>query len=964
MKLLRRGLALFLSIALVFSLVAVMASSNWVGRTSLGMLSRYYETGSLSDEDAAGVISTVDGDPGGKSYGAYMFASKTGTVKAFIQWCLSDNPSNSAAYAIGEKLHTAYYSGGEGCGPLFDQAWKELATNDKSAFFSAQEAFVKSDLYDEAIKLICATYPAFNINNYSVALKNVIWSRAVHHGPSGAASVVIRAFNAMGGFFNQPEGDLIVAIYRESGRVVDAATLAAETNGGTAKGLMGDTMAAKYGVDGKILRYWYGSSGPVQVSVYRRLNVNEPADALSMLQTNAYVNAPLSEGSYTVSLKKDASTLVLGLAEGAAKVVNTAGDDAATAAKFTLNYLSGVGAYTISTTVTNADNTVSTLRLDATTAGSDGFGAVNLSKPTASDTQLWYIDSDGGVKNKATGTYLSCKNDKLVVVGNDGAPMTVTVKAAASDNDLTETFTQVLPEGSTDTPQTLAVTFVVGDNGTIAEGSTASFETGTSSDFTVAQLHKVTPKEGWTFDGWFTEGGMQVTAGAMGAAGTLTLYAHYTSTSTVAPAVWTFSPVVEDMSDFALRQVVYPNEESELHVNDSGFPVRGIISCSGTISSVTLAVKTSKGAVVSYANCTATPKATYYDLSRMDSSISYSKLTEGDYTYTLSATVDGKTFTFIESDFTVDKALTTGGSSSSGSDEYFTVTFDAGENGTCAVVSKSYSLDSVIYGSLPSVTPNSGWGFAGWYTEYGEQILPGTRVLAADITLHARYTKIYPYTFLNATGGTYHSGSTAAGTLFDAPAEAPVKVPDSQYTYTFSHWVDKNNVTYSSGETIVMVEEGMTFTPVYVQTTKPSGGTTTPGDSGSGGTSGGGSGSGGGGGTAAPSGTYWVLTPGTSVSQIGSPVYKGNNVVSSGSLATGMTTTIDGIPYTFSIKGDFDGNGRVTINDVVKLQSHLLNKSPLTGAALAAADLNKDLKVSITDLVKCARVVAGKDTIS
>ena len=138
MKLLRRGMALFLSAALVFGLVAVMASSNWVGRTSLGMLSRYYETGSLSDEEAAGVISTVDG--------AYMFASKTGTIKAFIQWCLSDNPSTSAAYAIGEKLSTAYYSGGEGCGPLFDQAWTDLAANDKSAFFSAQEAFVKSDL--------------------------------------------------------------------------------------------------------------------------------------------------------------------------------------------------------------------------------------------------------------------------------------------------------------------------------------------------------------------------------------------------------------------------------------------------------------------------------------------------------------------------------------------------------------------------------------------------------------------------------------------------------------------------------------------------------------------------------------------------------------------------------------------------------------------------------------------------
>ena len=154
MKKLRRGVAMLLSILLVCSLVAVAANPNWTNTTSWGKLSRYYETGNIDDEAAAGVISTVPGDPGGKSYGAYMFASKAGTVKNFISWCLNNNAANTAAYAIGEKLYKAYYSGGEGCGPLFDQAWTELAETDDAAFFNAQENFVKANIYDETIKLI------------------------------------------------------------------------------------------------------------------------------------------------------------------------------------------------------------------------------------------------------------------------------------------------------------------------------------------------------------------------------------------------------------------------------------------------------------------------------------------------------------------------------------------------------------------------------------------------------------------------------------------------------------------------------------------------------------------------------------------------------------------------------------------------------------------------------------------
>ena len=948
MKLFRRGAALILILALLLSLVAVVATPNWKDTTSLGLLSRYYETGKTNtDEKAAGMISTVVGDPGGKSFGAYMFTIKSGTVLNFINWCrnTSINSYGSVEYAIGDALYDAYTSGGTGFGPLFDETWQQLAEPAPygygSAFFSAQEAFAKSNIYDVAIDMITATSEGknFDIDNYSVALKNVIWSRAVHHGPEGAKNIVVRAFKSLGGFANQSEGDLIMAIYNESGRVVTPGELKSE-NGASAATMNGMT-ADKYNVDGNILRYWYGSSSAVQMSVYRRLNVNEPSDALSMLQKNAFPSNTLSEGSYNIAVKQNASTLVLGLNNGTIKVVNTAGKTPGTPAKFTLNYLSGAEAYTISTVI---DGQV--MRLSTSKAGDDGFGVVTLEKPSSSNAQLWTIEKDNTLKNEKTDTYLACKGDTLVMVDAKGTSVSVSSVAAASKNDKVQTYTRKYKDTSVATPtdlsETLKVTFAVGENGTMTTADLTSAITSNKKGFVAGTLPVVEGKNGWTFNGWYTEKGDKVEAGTSSfAAGKVTLYARYSSATSVKPSAWTFTSVVKDASDFTVHQLIYPDKKTELHEGDSGFPVRGMISCSGTISKVTLSIS-GPTALSDYA----VPNASYYDLSKMDSTIYYSNLVEGKYTYKLTATVDGKTYTLKESTFTVDEPVAPDVSTPSGSGSTFTVTFDAGSNGKCTTKSQTYSLDNVVYGTLPSVTAYSGYGFAGWFTapEGGVQVLPGTQIVAENITLYTQYTKVYTYTFLKAdNSSTYASGSAAAGTLFDAPSDAPAKSPDGEYTYVFSHWVDEDGIKYSSGDTIVMAKGDMVFKPVYVARSTSS---SDDDDSSS------------------ISGNYWTLTPGTSVSQVEGTVYSGDKVVTEGKLATGMTTVIDGKEDVISVTGDTSGDGNISVTDVVRLQAHLLNKSSLKGAYLAAADLNGDGKVTITDLVKSARVVAGKDKIS
>jgi hypothetical protein len=64
---------------------------------------------------------------------------------------------------------------------------------------------------------------------------------------------------------------------------------------------------------------------------------------------------------------------------------------------------------------------------------------------------------------------------------------------------------------------------------------------------------------------------------------------------------------------------------------------------------------------------------------------------------------------------------------------------------------------------------------------------------------------------------------------------------------------------------------------------------------------------------------------------------------------------IDGIEYDRDevvIKGDTNGDGKITINDSVKIVNHFLGTAPLTGAYLAAADTNGDTRITINDSVK------------
>ncbi|MBO5280733.1 MAG: dockerin type I repeat-containing protein [Clostridia bacterium] len=215
-----------------------------------------------------GAISSGN-DAGGVSFGAYQFASRAGVPLTFANWCVS----TGKATETGNRLIKAYNTD-SGYGETFKAEWRALASEDHDGFLAVQHAFVRATYYDAIVSRVEKNILGFDIDTYGIALKNVFWSRSVQHGVGGAYNVISRAFAALGGFDHQSEEQLIRAIYNESGALSETGTN--KISGATAQSL---------GIDGHYMKYYSANPSSVQVSVYRRLHINELTDILNMLRT-------------------------------------------------------------------------------------------------------------------------------------------------------------------------------------------------------------------------------------------------------------------------------------------------------------------------------------------------------------------------------------------------------------------------------------------------------------------------------------------------------------------------------------------------------------------------------------------------------------------------------------------------------------------------------------------------------
>lgn len=205
----------------------------------IGGLSEQYESGGRGP----GTVSSGAGDPGGVSYGTYQLAGNRNRPQEFLA-------------SEGQRWAAEFGNSTPGSA-AFSATWREIAAREPEAFGAAQHDYIQRTHYQVQADQVQGN-TGIDVTNRSAALRDVVWSTAVQHGPeTGAIARAIANVRAQG--HTPSEGDafdraLINAIYDERGRRNDQGGLA----------------------------YFTSASAAVQASVANRF-AEERRDALSML---------------------------------------------------------------------------------------------------------------------------------------------------------------------------------------------------------------------------------------------------------------------------------------------------------------------------------------------------------------------------------------------------------------------------------------------------------------------------------------------------------------------------------------------------------------------------------------------------------------------------------------------------------------------------------------------------------
>lgn len=410
-------------------------------------------------------------------------------------------------------------------------------------------------------------------------------------------------------------------------------------------------------------------------------------------------------------------------------------------------------------------------------------------------------------------------------------------------------------------------------------------------------------------------------------------------TTTAKPEEATRLQITAVGSVWGLEGAFFPGSEgytTELLSNYSSYPIRGVVTSSLPISNITVKAVSDNGGSGFNVSKDINGTAYHFDLWELDSACTFSRLTVGTYTLTITGTNSAGTFKLAETSFTVgaNTAPVPGGQD----DEKYTVSFQVGDT---VIKTCTYAL-SDTYGELPAV---DGPGFLGWFHEDGTEVSPNSPVAASNHTLYAKFGDLYTVTF-KVDGEADRTFKLAKGDLITAPAN-PVKAADSKYTYSFKQWTDQDGGVFVADGTYMGTKD-ITYTAQFNKTAKAEGGGTSADPT-------------------KPSGGFLTgIAPATSIKSLnnsGYTVYSGKQEVTSGYVGTGMTAVSGSTSLTIVVTGDVNGDGRITITDVVKLQNYAANVSGLDEAAMMAGDINGDGRITITDVVQAAQVTVGQRTI-
>lgn len=170
-----------------------------------------YEPGALSArfESGSGGVATIGYDRvGGTSYGKYQIASAPGTMDRFLEYLDGRNPEWAQQLREAGPANTGSKSGG------MPSVWQQLAKENPAAFEKVQHDFIASETYDPARDMILKQ-TGLDFDNAPPALREVLWSTAVQHGPTGASRIFGKVIDQFVGALDKGEfnSKLIEGVY-------------------------------------------------------------------------------------------------------------------------------------------------------------------------------------------------------------------------------------------------------------------------------------------------------------------------------------------------------------------------------------------------------------------------------------------------------------------------------------------------------------------------------------------------------------------------------------------------------------------------------------------------------------------------------------------------------------------------------------------------------------------------------
>ncbi len=123
---------------------------------------------------------------GGTSYGKYQIASRPGTMDNFLNFLDEKDPELSSRLRNAGPTNTGSQRG------RMPKVWKQIAAEQPERFEALQHEFIRETNYEPARKSIVLS-SGVNIADKSYAVREVLWSTAVQHGPAGAEKIFSKA---------------------------------------------------------------------------------------------------------------------------------------------------------------------------------------------------------------------------------------------------------------------------------------------------------------------------------------------------------------------------------------------------------------------------------------------------------------------------------------------------------------------------------------------------------------------------------------------------------------------------------------------------------------------------------------------------------------------------------------------------------------------------------------------------